>query len=83
MRSPGERPVDWHLSMASSTVIRDTPSSIGQLIALYEHQTFAEGVLCNVNSFDHWGVELGKTQALELLTALGRPRGPWTVSAVM
>jgi glucose-6-phosphate isomerase len=50
-----------------------TPSVLGQLIALYEHQTFVEGALCGINSFDQWGVELGKTQALELQTVLRHP----------
>ncbi|BAH51119.1 glucose-6-phosphate isomerase [Rhodococcus opacus B4] len=44
---------------------------LGQLIALYEHQVFTEGVLSNINSFDQWGVELGKTQALQLYRAVG------------
>ena len=59
---PGNRP--------STTVLAPklTPSVLGQLIALYEHQTFTEGVLCNINSFDQWGVELGKAQAVELQT---------------
>ncbi|MGC0367656.1 hypothetical protein ABH922_005708 [Rhodococcus sp. 27YEA15] len=52
-----------------------TPSVLGQLIALYEHQTFTEGVLCNINSFDQWGVEFDETQALELQTALSNSEG--------
>ncbi|MGW5153030.1 glucose-6-phosphate isomerase [Rhodococcus koreensis] len=47
-----------------------SPNVLGQLIALYEHQIFTEGVLSNINSFDQWGVELGKTQALELHPAV-------------
>jgi glucose-6-phosphate isomerase len=43
---------------------------LGQLLALYEHRTFVEGVLCGINSFDQWGVELGKALAGPLLTAL-------------
>ncbi|MFC9557907.1 glucose-6-phosphate isomerase [Rhodococcus sp. NPDC056960] len=46
------------------------PNVLGQLIALYEHQIFTEGVLSNINSFDQWGVELGKTQALQLHRAV-------------
>ncbi|PBC51725.1 glucose-6-phosphate isomerase [Rhodococcus sp. ACPA1] len=59
---PGNRP--------STTILarKLTPSILGQLIALYEHQTFVEGALCGINSFDQWGVELGKTQAVELQT---------------
>jgi glucose-6-phosphate isomerase len=51
---------------------------LGQLLALYEHRTFVEGVLYGVNSFDQWGVELGKALAGPLLTALrndGEPEG--------
>jgi len=44
-----------------------TPFVLGQIIALYEHRVFAEGVILGINSFDQWGVELGK----ELATALG------------
>jgi glucose-6-phosphate isomerase len=44
------------------------PRSLGRLIALYEHKVFVQGVLWNVNSFDQWGVELGKEMAKRLLT---------------
>jgi glucose-6-phosphate isomerase len=44
--------------------------SLGALIALYEHQTFAEAVIWNINPFDQWGVELGKQIAIKTLTAL-------------
>ncbi|WP_067572892.1 glucose-6-phosphate isomerase [Nocardia acidivorans] len=57
---PGNRP---------STAIlapRLTPSVLGQLIALYEHQVFVEGAIWGIDSFDQWGVELGKVQALAL-----------------
>ena len=46
------------------------PSSLGALIALYEHKTFVQGVLWNINSFDQWGVELGKTLASRILAEL-------------
>ncbi len=57
---PGNRP--------STTILAPllTPSVIGQLIALYEHQVFVEGVIWGIDSFDQWGVELGKQQALAL-----------------
>ncbi len=42
--------------------------NLGQLIALYEHKVFVQGVIWNVNSFDQWGVELGKEMAKRLLT---------------
>jgi glucose-6-phosphate isomerase len=42
--------------------------NLGRLIALYEHKVFTQGVLWNVNSFDQWGVELGKQLAQEILS---------------
>lgn len=61
---PGERP---------STLIlleRLDPFSLGALIALYEHKTFVEGMIWGINSFDQWGVELGKTLAGRILGEL-------------
>jgi glucose-6-phosphate isomerase len=43
---------------------------LGALIALYEHQTFVEAVIWDINPFDQWGVELGKQIALKTLQAL-------------
>ncbi len=43
------------------------PATLGRLVALYEHRVFVEGVLYNINSFDQWGVELGKELATQLL----------------
>jgi len=40
-----------------------TPKTLGALIALYEHKIFVQGVIWNINSFDQWGVELGKQLA--------------------
>jgi glucose-6-phosphate isomerase len=62
---PGDRP--------STTVLAPvlSPSSLGQLIALYEHQVFVEGVVWGIDSFDQWGVELGKEQASVLAPVLG------------
>ncbi|MGB3812959.1 MAG: glucose-6-phosphate isomerase [Shinella sp.] len=53
----------------SITMVYDslTPFALGRLIALYEHRVFVEGVLFNINSFDQWGVELGKELATGLL----------------
>jgi glucose-6-phosphate isomerase len=61
---PGNRP--------SNTILMDqlTPSTLGALIALYEHKTFVQGVLWNVNSFDQWGVELGKVLAKKIQAEL-------------
>ncbi|SOB89246.1 glucose-6-phosphate isomerase [Stappia indica] len=61
---PGNRP--------SLTIVHDrlTPRALGRLIALYEHRVFVEGAIWNINSFDQWGVELGKVLANELLPML-------------
>jgi glucose-6-phosphate isomerase len=71
---PGNRP--------STTILAPklTPSVIGQLIALYEHQVFVEGVVWGIDSFDQWGVELGKTQAVELQPVLTAAEEPATQS---
>jgi glucose-6-phosphate isomerase len=53
-----------------------TPSVVGQLIALYEHQVFTEGVIWGIDSFDQWGVELGKTQAKALLGVITSDGSP-------
>ena len=44
-----------------------TPETLGALLAMYEHKTFAEGIIMGLNSFDQWGVELGKTLASAVL----------------
>jgi glucose-6-phosphate isomerase len=66
---PGNRP--------SSVILLDLldPESFGALLALHEHKTFVEGVLWDINSFDQWGVELGKTLAARVLAewASGTP----------
>ena len=48
-----------------------TPSAVGQLIALYEHITFTEGTVWGIDSFDQWGVELGKQLAKQVTPAVG------------
>ncbi|MGW4633200.1 glucose-6-phosphate isomerase [Nocardia sp. NPDC004415] len=67
---PGNRP--------STTILAPelTPSTVGQLIALYEHQVFVEGIVWGIDSFDQWGVELGKQQALALAPLLSEPGEP-------
>ncbi|MEU6451582.1 glucose-6-phosphate isomerase, partial [Streptomyces sp. NPDC046979] len=47
-----------------------TPSVLGQLIALYEHKVFVQGAIWNIDSFDQWGVELGKVLAKRIEPAL-------------
>ena len=51
-----------------------TPAVLGQLIALYEHITFVQGIVWGIDSFDQWGVELGKQLALQLAPAVGGDR---------
>ena len=67
---PGNRPTTSILA----TLL--TPSVVGQLIALYEHQVFTEGVIWGIDSFDQWGVELGKTQAKALLPVITGDASP-------
>jgi len=77
---PGDRP--------SSFILLDRldPERLGALIALYEHKVFVEGVLWGINSFDQWGVELGKTLAVRVLSELegGRagPHDPSTAALI-
>jgi glucose-6-phosphate isomerase len=47
-----------------------TPKALGALIALYEHRVFTSGAIWGINSFDQWGVELGKALASDLLPRL-------------
>jgi len=47
-----------------------TPGTLGALIAYYEHLVFTEGAVWNINSFDQWGVELGKSLAKKILAEL-------------
>ena len=56
----------------SLLIDRLTPRSLGSLIALYEHKIFVQGVIWNINSFDQWGVELGKALAGVILPELER-----------
>ena len=44
-----------------------TPHTLGRLLALYEHKVFVQGLIWNINSFDQWGVELGKQLATALI----------------
>ena len=46
------------------------PRTLGSLIALYEHKIFVQGVIWDINSFDQWGVELGKQLAMNLLNEI-------------
>jgi glucose-6-phosphate isomerase len=61
---PGNRP--------SNTILLDelSPYSLGGLIALYEHKIFVQGALWDINSYDQWGVELGKKLGVNILKAM-------------
>ena len=52
----------------SNTILFDklTPYNLGRLIAIYEHKIFVQGCIWNINSFDQWGVELGKVLSDEI-----------------
>lgn len=67
---PGNRP--------SNTILMDRldPAALGALVALYEQKTFVQGVLWGVNSFDQWGVELGKVLAKNIQSELDGPQRP-------
>ncbi|MFJ4652777.1 glucose-6-phosphate isomerase [Nocardia sp. NPDC088792] len=67
---PGNRPTTAILAQQL------TPSVLGQLIALYEHIVFTEGAIWGIDSFDQWGVELGKQQALALAPLLTSAEDP-------
>ena len=64
---PGNRP--------STTVLASNLSArtLGSLVAMYEHRVFVQGVVFGINSFDQWGVELGKTLATEISSSLIEP----------
>ena len=61
---PGNKPTTSIMAPAL------TPSVVGQLIALYEHITFVQGTVWGINSFDQWGVELGKQLAMQIAPAI-------------
>jgi glucose-6-phosphate isomerase len=62
----------------SNTLLADTltPFVLGQLVALYEHAVFTQGIIWNIDSFDQWGVELGKVLATKILAELESPTEP-------
>jgi glucose-6-phosphate isomerase len=56
----------------TNTILLDrlTPAALGKIVALYEHKVFVQGTIWNINSFDQWGVELGKVLALRIVPEL-------------
>jgi glucose-6-phosphate isomerase len=75
---PGDRPTNTLL------LGKLTPKNFGMLVALYEHKVFVQGVIWNINSFDQWGVELGKQLANKILPELNpaQPIGTHDASTV-
>jgi glucose-6-phosphate isomerase len=62
----------------TNTILADrlTPATLGSLIALYEHKVFVQGTIWHINSFDQWGVELGKALANRIIPELATPTDP-------
>jgi glucose-6-phosphate isomerase len=62
----------------TSTMLLDrmTPAALGRLVALYEHEVFTQGAIWGIDSFDQWGVELGKVLAQRILAELEGPAEP-------
>ena len=67
---PGNRPTNVLLAE------KLTPHLLGTLVALYEHSVFTQGVIWDIDSFDQWGVELGKVLAVQILPELESPDEP-------
>jgi glucose-6-phosphate isomerase len=64
----------------SNVILADrlTPEALGKLVALYEHSVFTQGTIWNIDSFDQWGVELGKVLAQKIIAELASPTEPPT-----
>jgi glucose-6-phosphate isomerase len=62
----------------SNTILAErlTPETLGKLVALYEHSVFTQGTIWNIDSFDQWGVELGKVLAQKIIGELASPTEP-------
>jgi glucose-6-phosphate isomerase len=62
----------------SNTILAErlTPETLGKLVALYEHSVFTQGTIWNIDSFDQWGVELGKVLAQKIIGELASPSEP-------
>ena len=62
----------------TNTIIAErlTPESLGMLVALYEHSVFTQGVVWHIDSFDQWGVELGKVLANRIIAEIERVEDP-------
>ena len=62
----------WGTPNPTNSIMMDyvSPETLGALIAMYEHKIFTQGVIWNINSYDQWGVELGKQLAKKILPEL-------------
>jgi glucose-6-phosphate isomerase len=62
----------------SNTILMDrlTPAALGKLVALYEHSVFTQGAIWDIDSFDQWGVELGKVLAQRIILELASKTEP-------
>ena len=62
----------------SNVILADrlTPATLGKLVALYEHSVFTQGVVWDIDSFDQWGVELGKVLAQRIIPELEASEAP-------
>jgi glucose-6-phosphate isomerase len=67
---PGNRPTNVLLAE------KLTPRTLGALVALYEHSVFTQGTIWGIDSFDQWGVELGKALAVAIIPELERAAEP-------
>ena len=63
-------PVDTSYVASVRLMSQATPHVLGQIVALYEHKVFTQGWIWNINSFDQWGVELGKVLAMRIVPQL-------------
>ena len=93
-KSRAEGTPDWLVRTApskatgpSNTILAErlTPETLGKLVALYEHSVFTQGTIWHIDSFDQWGVELGKVLAQRIIPELGvnaQLRRPMTVRRV-
>ncbi len=62
----------------SNTILLEklTPEALGKLVALYEHSVFTQGTIWHIDSFDQWGVELGKVLAQRIIPEIESPTAP-------
>ncbi len=66
----------------NTLLIRDlSPRSLGQLVALYEHKVFVQGIIWDINTFDQWGVQLGKEMAKDVLSKIHSSNGIETLDS--